>query len=49
MNNLRLNCLISSPLSPADIGILTVAVVAPGVNVALYWLGVKPDPAVQIQ
>ena len=49
MNNLRLNCLISSLLPPADIGILAVAVVAPGANVTLYWPGVKSDPAVQIQ
>ena len=49
MNNLRLNCSISSLLLPSNIGILTVAVVAPGVNVALYRPGVKSDPAVQKQ
>ena len=46
MNNLRLNCLISSQLLPADIVILAVAVVDPGVNVALYRPGVKSDSAV---
>ena len=46
MNNLRLNCSIP-PLLPSDkIGILVVAVVAPGANVALYWPEVKSDPAV---
>ena len=49
MNNLRLNCLISILLLPSNTGIVTVAVVFPGVNVASYWPGVKSDPAVQIQ
>ena len=40
MNNLRLNCLIPSLLLPSNIGILAVAVVVPGVNVALYQPGV---------
>ena len=44
MNNLRLNCLTSSSLPPAIIGIV-VAVVAPVVNVALYLPGVKSTPA----
>ena len=46
MNSLRLNCLTSSSLPPAIIGILVVAVVAPVVNVALYLPGVKSTPAV---
>ena len=45
MNNLRLNCLISSSLPPAIIGILILAVVTPVVNVALYLPGVKSTPA----
>ena len=49
MNNLRLNCFISSLLLPTNIGIVAVAVVVPGVNVALYRPEVKSDPAVQIQ
>ena len=49
MNNLRLNCFISSLLLPTNIGIVAVAVVVPGVNVALYRPAVKSDPAVQIQ
>ena len=46
MNNLRLNCLISSLLLSPNIVILAVAEVAPGVNVTLYRPGVKSDPAV---
>ena len=46
MNSLKLNCLITSPWLPAIIGILVVAVVAPGVNVALYRPGVKSAPAI---
>ena len=46
MNNLRINCLSSSSLPPAIIGILVLAVVAPVVNVALYLPGVKSTPAV---
>ena len=45
MNNLRLNCLSSSPLSLAIIGIIIVVVVAPIVNVALYLPGVKSTPS----
>ena len=49
MNNLRLNCSVLLLLPSTNIGILTVTVVAPGVNIALYWPGVKSNPAVQIQ
>ena len=37
MNNLRLNCSVLLLLPSTNIGMLTVAVVAPGANVALYW------------
>ena len=46
MNSLTINCFITSPLLPAIIGILVVAVVAPAVNVALIRPGVKSIPAV---
>ena len=48
MNSLRLNCLTSSSLPPAIIGILVVAVVAPVVNVALYLPGIKSTPPAKL-
>ena len=46
MNNLRLNCSISSSLPPTIIGILEVAVVSPVENVALCRTGIKFSEAV---
>ena len=43
--SLRSNCSVSSAKLSIIIGITVVALVAPGVNVALYLPGVKSTPA----
>jgi len=45
MYNLRLNCSVSSLHLSPNIGMLVVAVVDPGINVALYRPGVKSASA----